>query len=123
MPRNNRMSKNNLNTTLTCPVDRRRFLILSAVGTASLVLGVFPQTSTAKSAASTALQPFAWIEVHKDNQIVFHMSKSEMGQGIQTSLAMLVAEELNISLAQLSVKQAEYDPRYGDQATGGSDRR
>ena len=115
------MRKYNLDTALTCPIDRRRFLLLSAAGTASLVLGILPGASKADDTPSLILQPFAWIEIHKDNQIIFHMGKSEMGQGILTSLAMLVAEELNIGLTQLTVKQAEYNAKYGDQATGGSD--
>jgi isoquinoline 1-oxidoreductase beta subunit len=116
------MNTNDRHTHRSCALDRRQFLILSATGTAAFVLGILPKPALATASPATeALQPFAWIEIHTDNQIVFHLCKSEMGQGIQTSLAMLVAEELHIPLQQLRVQQAEYDPKYGDQATGGSD--
>lgn len=103
-------------------VDRRRFLQLSAAGGTSLILGILPAAADAGTPADkgNALRPFAWIEVHPDNRVVFHMSKSEMGQGTSTGLAMLVAEELHIGLDQMEMVQAPYDPRYGNQSTGGS---
>jgi isoquinoline 1-oxidoreductase subunit beta len=104
-------------------VDRRRFLMLSAVGGSSLVLGVLPEGARAAGDADAngeVLQPVAWIEIHPDNRIIFHMSKSEMGQGSSTGLAMLVAEELHVGLDQLDMVQAPYNPRYGNQSTGGS---
>jgi len=104
-------------------VDRRRFLIMAAAGSAGLALGVLPALARGDSAQpgeSHQLRPFAWIAVHPDNRIVFYVSKSEMGQGSSTGLAMLVAEELHVSLDQLEVQQAPYDPRFGNQTTGGS---
>ncbi|MBI1422086.1 MAG: molybdopterin-dependent oxidoreductase [Gammaproteobacteria bacterium] len=114
------MSQNNHKDRQSFTIDRRQFLLLSAAGTATLVLGVFPTRATASNKSQDTLQPVAWIAIHPDNRIVFHMSKSEMGQGVTTALAMLVAEELHVDLAQLDVQQADFDPRYGDQNTGGS---
>lgn len=105
---------------LACAMNRRQFLVLSATGSASLVLGIAPEKSAVASQSTDILQPFAWIEIHKDNRIIFHVFKSEMGQGATTGLAILVAEELHVGLDQLAVQQAEYDPKYGDQGTGGS---
>ena len=54
------------------------------------------------------------------------MRDTEVGQGIYTSVAMLIAEELEVGLDQLSVQAAPPDiklyvnPLLGDQATGGS---
>jgi len=114
------MTANNSDPSQPLCVDRRQFLILSAAGATSLVLGIYPETSEAVGFRADKIQPVAWIEIHRDNLIVFHMSKSEMGQGVTTSLAMLVAEELHVAVDQLKVEQADFNPRYGDQGTGGS---
>ncbi|MEJ2398696.1 MAG: twin-arginine translocation signal domain-containing protein [Gammaproteobacteria bacterium] len=78
------MAKNQPDPQNSLRVDRRRFLMLSAVGGSSLVLGVLPEGARAAGDADAngeVLQPVAWIEIHPDNRIIFHMSKSEMGQG------------------------------------------
>ena len=50
--------------------------------------------------------------------IIFH--RSEMGQGIKTSLPMLVAEELEVDLEKIVIVQSDADKKYGSQSTGGS---
>ena len=114
------MTEHKSEQALQFPVDRRQFLILSAAGASSLVLGIYPEQTMAANTRADKLQPVAWIEIHRDNRLVFHMSKSEMGQGVTTALAMLVAEELHVAVDQLTVEQAGYAPKYGNQSTGGS---
>ena len=50
--------------------------------------------------------------------IIFH--RSEMGQGIKTSLPMLVAEELEVDWEKIVIVQSDADKKYGSQSTGGS---
>jgi isoquinoline 1-oxidoreductase beta subunit len=47
---------------------------------------------------STGVRANLWIELRDDGTVAFQLSKSEMGQGIRTALAMLVAEELDVDL-------------------------
>ena len=57
-----------------------------------------------------------WIKVDPDGTVQLAMNRSEMGQGVHTALAMLVAEELDISLAKITLVQAAPDKIYGNVA-------
>jgi isoquinoline 1-oxidoreductase subunit beta len=108
---------------LTLPVSRRHFLIGASLTGAGLVIGLQPSPS---SAAAAAFEPNAFIRIPAEGKVVFVMPSVEMGQGIYTSVAMLLAEELEVSLDQVELEHAPADPtRYanpllGDQITGGS---
>ena len=69
------------------------------------------------------LNPF--IRIATDGGVVIMVNKSEMGQGVYTSLPMLIAEELEVDWSRISVEPAPVGPDYyhaqwGIQATGGS---
>ena len=73
---------------------------------------------------ATALDAF--ISIDRDGQVTFTVPKIEMGQGAQSGLAVMVAEELEIGLEQITLKEAPPNEQiYNDkllnfQATGGS---
>jgi isoquinoline 1-oxidoreductase beta subunit len=73
-----------------------------------------------------AFAPNAFIEVPRTGKIIFISPHAEVGQGIYTSTAMLMAEELDLGLDQIAIQPAPpdlakyQDPLLGDQATGGS---
>ena len=103
---------------------KRRTWILSALGaTGALVVGwgVMPARSRMgspelmlKTEGDVALN--GWIKIAKDGAVVLAMPRSEMGQGIHTALAMLVAEELDVPLAKVRLEQAGADSIYGNVA-------
>jgi isoquinoline 1-oxidoreductase beta subunit len=64
--------------------------------------------------------PNAWLELSSDGEIKIWCGKSEVGQGVRTSLPMIVAEELSCDWRHVQVVQADLDPKYGEQLTGGS---
>jgi isoquinoline 1-oxidoreductase subunit beta len=65
--------------------------------------------------------PLIFLSIAPDGTITFICNRSEMGQGIRTSLAMLVADELGADLSRVRVGQAVADEeRYGNQNTDGS---
>jgi isoquinoline 1-oxidoreductase beta subunit len=83
-------------------------------------LGALPAAGTGDG---VLLNP--WLRVNRDNTVTLFADRSEMGQGTLTGLAMLVAEELELDLAQLRVEFAPAAPEYansliGEQMTGGS---
>jgi isoquinoline 1-oxidoreductase beta subunit len=69
-------------------------------------------------------EPFAantWVTIAPDGSATITVAKSEMGQGVRTTLAMLVAEELDLDWSKVRVTQApEHPDKYGRQGTGGS---
>ncbi len=107
-------------------VTRRDFLKTSAVAGGGLLLGFhLPKTIGKALAAGTVHTPNAWVHIADDNTITLISARSEMGQGVYTSLPMLIAEELNVDIASVRVAIAPPDPVYvnallGAQITGGS---
>ena len=103
---------------------KRRTWILSALGaTGALVVGwgALPPRSRLGSAANMlatqdAVALNGWIKIAQDGSVVLAMPRSEMGQGVYTGLSMLVAEELDVGLAQVHLEQAGTDAIYGNVA-------
>ncbi|MDO9197639.1 molybdopterin cofactor-binding domain-containing protein [Rhodoferax sp.] len=103
---------------------KRRTWILSALGaTGALVVGwgVMPARSRLGSPelmlpTQGAVALNGWIKITADGAVVLAMPRSEMGQGVHTALAMLVAEELDVPLARVRLEQAGADKIYGNVA-------
>ncbi len=106
--------------------SRRDFLKSSAFTSGGLLMGFVLPASTAVQAAGTVYTPNAWVHIADNNAITLLTARSEMGQGVFTSMPMLIAEELHVDLSQISVKNAPADAAaytndlLGAQITGGS---
>jgi isoquinoline 1-oxidoreductase beta subunit len=108
-------------------LDRRHFLIGGAVIGGGLYLGIrFAENRFGNAAAAGAsLQPNAFVRVAPDDTVTVIIGKAEMGQGIYTGLAMVVAEELDVDPSRVKVEMAGADPAFNVpgtplQFTGGS---
>lgn len=100
---------------MTMMMHRRRFLQLTGVSGAGLILGVVPV-----AARESTFSPTAFLQIDDSGSVTLWIPRQEMGQGVRTSLAMLIAEELDASWDSVRVVQASLDSRYGEQRTGGS---
>ena len=111
-------------------VSRRHFLRTGAVG-AALVLGfrlypVRPASAEPSSDGLAQFAPNAFIRIDSEGHIFLIVDKCEVGQGVYTSLPMLLAEELDAGLDQVVIEPAPPDEQlYADpilhlQATGNS---
>ena len=109
----------------------RRFVLRAglAVGGGLLLDVYIPEIVRAASpdtGTAAVFAPNAFIRVDKAGAVTLIMRDTEVGQGIFTSIAMLIAEELEVGLDQVAVQPAPPDltlyknPLLGDQATGGS---
>ncbi len=103
-------------------MKKRQFLWvgLGAIGALTVGWGVMPprQRLVAKGVGlplkegQIALN--AWLTLGTDGSVTLAMPKSEMGQGIHTALAMIVAEELDVPLSAVRVQQSPIDTLYGN---------
>src|SRR5690349_4744560 len=96
----------------------RRELIQLGICGAGLTFGIAP--SSAEIQANPTFQPSPLLRIDSNGHITVWSTKAEVGQGIKTALAMLVAEELDADWQNVRVAQAPYHSKYGDQAVGGS---
>jgi isoquinoline 1-oxidoreductase beta subunit len=111
-------------------VSRRNFLKATAISAGGLVIAfVVPGAKhivLAQPAPPGQLPPpNAFLRIGSDDSITVLLAHSEMGQGIWTSLAMLIAEELDADWSKIKVEHAPAAPVYahtafGMQMTGGS---
>ncbi len=105
---------------------RRDFLKVSAITGGGLMLGVsLPGGVGEAQAAGTLYTPNAWVHIADDNTITLISARSEMGQGVYTSMPMLIAEELHVDVQKIKVDIAPPGAVYvnallGAQITGGS---
>ena len=101
-------------------VNRRDFLKVTAAVGGGLLVTINLAACRDKGAAggTKAADPSVFVRINPDNTIVVTIPKSEMGQGVRTSLAMLVAEELDADWNQVRAELAYYDPKFGDMGTG-----
>ena len=98
-------------------IGRRHFL---ATGAAGLTLGfLLPAASRIAEAAAT-FEPNAWLTITPDGAVTVHITKAEMGQGIGTAFAQIVAEELEADWKDIRVDYPVNDPKFGAMLTVGS---
>ena len=103
-------------------LTRREFVEVGAAAGAGLVLGFYLPPSRAASPASGApFAPNAFLEIERNGTITISVIRSEMGQGVLTTMPMLVAEELEADWTAIRIKQALANPLYGqEQSTNAS---
>ena len=108
----------------TTLLDRRNFLKVSSLTSGGLLLTfycdpleMFPQAP----ASSQNYVATAFVHVSPDNVVTITAKNPEIGQGVKTSMPMLIAEELDVDWKQVRIQQADLDEsKYGRQVAGGS---
>ena len=88
--------------------SRRDFLKVSSTVGVGLVISValpYKERLVAAGIVENSFEPNVWIKISPDNKVVITLAKSEMGQGVKTSLPMIVAEELDVDLQKINILQ------------------
>ena len=123
------LAARSVDSSLAANFSRRGFLRVGALAGGGMMLSLRLPLSPVEAEAAEAVEfaPNAFIRIGGDNQIVVIAPYVEMGQGVYTTISMLIAEELEVDLKQVRVEHAPPDDKlYGNpllagvQATGGS---
>ncbi|MDT8909068.1 MULTISPECIES: xanthine dehydrogenase family protein molybdopterin-binding subunit [Pseudomonas] len=111
-------------------LPRRSFLKIVGIG--GLALGAFPHLAMAQQANDTAgaplkpaQQPSAFVQIAPSGEVIVTINRLEFGQGVQTALPMILAEELDADWSLVRSRNgngdaAYQDPIFGIHLTGGS---
>ncbi|HSB35133.1 MAG TPA: molybdopterin cofactor-binding domain-containing protein, partial [Nitrospirota bacterium] len=110
-------------------LSRRQFLKMAGAGLAVAVVstqdGYRILSAAEMEKAGAVFSPNVWLHIASDGMVTVMVNKSEMGQGVYTSLPMIVADELdtdwkNVRMKPAPAGDAYKDVLFGMQATGGS---
>ena len=105
-------------------VSRRSLLQGFGLAAAGLSLGCFSKpkqgVQDAPALPHEGLRPNVFVQIGIDGQVTLVCHRSEMGQGVRSSLPALIADELGADLSKVKVVQGDGDKIYGDQNTDGS---
>ncbi|MGD9843337.1 MAG: molybdopterin cofactor-binding domain-containing protein [Steroidobacteraceae bacterium] len=110
-----------MSTLLTVKATRRQVLRVSAAVGGGLLLRAAIPWETTSAAESRAVRLNLYVLVGSDGVVTITAKNPEMGQGVKTSLPMLIAEELDVAWGQVKVIMADSHPEfYPFQFSGGS---
>ncbi len=98
-------------------ITRRAFLGGVSAATAGLALGLH----RARAAETGTFAPNPFIQIGSDGVVAIVCHRSEMGQGVRSTIPILIADELGADPAKVKIVQGDGDERYGDQDTDGSE--
>lgn len=104
-------------------ISRRQFLRLGVIGGAGLLLGVqMPDSAQAATSGveSSGAKLHPLVHLSSRGEIILYAQNPELGQGVKTSLPMILAEELDVRLEDVTVRQADWLPGVDLQFSGGS---
>jgi isoquinoline 1-oxidoreductase beta subunit len=94
-------------------LTRRDFLELTAQTSAAFIVGCLFNGKVMAAAEETSKLPWAaWVRIASDNKVTIVVSQAEMGQGIMSTLPVVLAEELGADWAQVQLEMSGVDPAY-----------
>src|SRR5439155_1084516 len=105
---------------MTTRFSRREFLRSTAAAGVGLTLRFTIPGGVDEAGAATSFEPNAALTITPDGAVTVHITKAEMGQGVGTALAQIVAEELEADWKDIRIDYPINDPKYGLMLTGGS---
>jgi isoquinoline 1-oxidoreductase beta subunit len=106
----------------TTRINRRSFLQMTALGSGGMLLSLYVKPVRAQRGGGAGnFSPLAFIRIAYDGAVTIMAKNPEIGQGIRTTLPMIIADELDVDWKSVKVEQADLDEsKFGRQNAGGS---
>lgn len=104
-------------------MSRRNFVKVIGLASGGLVIGcqfVSDKNEIVRIDDGTTFTPNLFVQLKKDGTLILLASRSEMGQGVRTSLTSVIADEMDADWNFVTVAQATGDSKFGNQNTDGS---
>ena len=104
-------------------ISRRSFVKSIGLASGGLIIACNTSVFSNKEKVPENLidfNPNLFVQLNSDGSLVLVASRSEMGNGVRTSLPSVIADEMEADWDRVSIKQATGDKKYGDQNTDGS---
>jgi len=107
-------------------IDRRSFLRVTAIAGGGMMIAAYIDPAELFGQGRQGgtppppLVPNAFIKIAPDGKVTIIGKNPEIGQGIKTTLPMIIADELDVDWASVTVEQGDLDAKYGQQSAGGS---
>lgn len=103
-------------------VSRRNFVKAFGLASGGILLGCNFSEGIIVNGLEDGVSfvPNLFVQLQKDGTLTIVVTRSEMGQGIRTSMASAIADEMEADWKYVSIKQATGDAKFGDQNTDGS---
>lgn len=109
------------NTSKTKKWTRRAFITAGGLAGLGLIVGIGGNVYLSKNAYNYSGKGFgdgnslnAWIRIAPDNTITVAVPRAEMGQGVYTSVPMMIAEELEVSMDDIKLYAPQPEPAYAN---------
>ncbi len=103
-------------------IDRREFLRVTGTAAGAMIIAIsWPRALAASDhGADAAWEPGPFIRIDPDGTVTLTVPRPDMGQGTRTALPLIIADELDADWSRVTIVQADFNLRYGDQYAGGS---
>ena len=101
-------------------ISRRSFIKGIGLASGGLIIACNTSSSEKPNKKNIEFIPNVFIQLNSDGSLILVASRSEMGNGVRTSLTSVLADEMDADWSRVSIKQATGDAIYGDQNTDGS---
>ena len=103
-------------------MDRRTFLQVTTGAGGGWMIALYTPEMLAQRGGGPGPAPLAsnYITINPDNTFTIVAQNPETGQGIKTALPQIIADEFDVDWTQVSIRQADLDPKYAPQTEGGS---
>lgn len=97
-------------------INRRQFIKLAGLSGLAIGLGL----PTSKSFAENLTNSQQYVQIMPDGKVIVYAPNPDVGQGVKTSLPMIIAEELDLDWQSVECRMAPIAPEFGQQFAGGS---